>query len=113
MIKNLTGHNIRIFTQDKKWTDVPPTEWVRIQLTQQNEKVWEIDWVDILKQSYSIPEKTLNFFAPVEDWVIYIVSSIVAMVTKRPDFYVVGSTIKWPDRRSVLGCNGICRNPYI
>ena len=111
--KNLTWHNIRVFRTSGKWIDIKPIDWVRIQLNQNNEKVWEVDGIAILKQTYSVSEAILNLYAPEIDWVGYIVSSIVANTTKRKDFFVVGQTIKSADKRTVLGCSWLCANPFI
>ena len=110
-IVNLTGHNIDVLTENGV-ISIPAEAGKRIQLVQKQEQVGEIDWIPVMEQSYSIDEKVLNEIAPKIDWVIYIVSWIVAQATKRNDFYIVGQTIRSADRSTILGCKGICRNPY-
>ncbi len=112
-ILNLTGHVINVFK--KNWTSISiaPVSGMRLQLVQWLEDVWEINGIPVIKQTYELNKEVLEFFAPVLEGVIYLVSSLVAQHIRRKDFYIVWATIKWPDKRTIVGCSGISKNPYV
>lgn len=100
-IYNLTWHIINI-----QWHESIPAHG-NIRLSQSLEKIWEIDWIPIMKSTYwdaVIP-------TPV-DWNIYIVSNVICQKNPtRWDLYIVSGKIRneigW-----VIACTSLTRNPY-
>lgn len=110
-IKNLTWHTITVFLDN--WTKkeiFPSIEYGRLNITQTIRVVWDINWIPILEMDFTVLEHQIP---PVEKWVIYIVSGLVAQKIKRDDFYIVGDTVRWVDRGKILWCKWLCKNPYL
>jgi len=113
MIKNLTWHPITVFLKDWEKKTIQPLMWMRLQLVQQKESIWTIDWIPVTETKYKIDESVLDFFAPKKKWVIYIVSLVVAQTVRRDDFYIVSGKIKSQETNKIIGCSWISPNPYL
>jgi hypothetical protein len=112
-IENLTWHNIKIFLKGWWEINIAPVFGKRLQLVQSVKTHWEINWVPVIEQCFGIDANVLEFFAPRKEGVIYIVSSLCAQYICRDDLYIVGQKVNWVDRKTVIGCSWICKNPFI
>lgn len=109
IFENLTWHNITILWP--KTTYIPPSKkYTKVILTQYNNVVDSINGIPIIDIVFNIDALNLP---PQQEWVAYIVSWVVARNVKRDDLYIVADTVKWPDRRTILWCRWLCKNPFI
>lgn len=110
IVENLTGHTVTVLLWWDKVKHIFPSEkYPKLKVNQSSEIVGEIGGVPVL--SIKFDTKSTNM-PPKKRWVVYIVSSVAAQASDRDDFYIVGDTVRGVDRRTILGCRWICKNPY-
>jgi len=114
-IINVTWHNIDILTSEGEIITIPPSD-IRIVLSEDLKDLWYIEYnwkkieVKIKKFKWNeVIEKLL----PKKEGVIYLVSSVVAMLAPdRDDFYIIWWKILSPDRKTVIAAKYLSPNPY-
>lgn len=109
-IKNLTWHLVNVINSTGDSIKIFPAEdFGRMNIPQKYHTIGSFNWIPVFKVEHNLYD---NLLPPKEDGVIYIVSTVVAQVSKRDDFYIVGQRLKGFDGK-VLWCEGIVKNPYI
>lgn len=110
-VVNLTGHDVIIIDWAKKII-IPWAQWVRAEMEQSSEFIWEKNWLPLYEYKSTINEYFINSIAPKKKGVIYIVSIVLAQFIKRDDFYIIANPIKTKEWKTI-GCKWIAKNPYL
>jgi hypothetical protein len=98
-IINITGHDIKIITQDGNIL-VPAIPGFKLIMPVTVEECGSIIdsntkmKIPLVKYTYPFDAELIKIIAPKKKNIIYLTSRVVAQATKREDFYITGQHIK-------------------